>query len=100
MQPYPDTVAALLRAYFRAVAVWKQHPDDAIAMVAEEYGQTTDEVYSQLQGVRLIDLSANQTAFTRTDQPARSTSIWGHWHWRSFCNAVAPKRCRQARSIA
>ena len=75
IEQYPETVSAITRAYFRGLEFWKQHPEEACGMVAKEYGQTEQEVVNQLRGVHLVDLPANQLAFTPTDQ---LQSLHGH----------------------
>ncbi len=75
IERYPETVAAITRAYFRAIEFWKQHPEEADRMVAKVYGQTEHEIASQLQGVRVVDLAGNVQAFTPTDA---LESLHGH----------------------
>jgi len=64
IQQRPDSVRAIIRAYFRGLRFWKEHPDEAHAILALEFGITADEVAEQMKGIRMLDERDNQTAFT------------------------------------
>ena len=64
LQAYPETVQAVVRAYFAALQFCQEHPAQAHAILAKEFGDSPESVTTQLQGVKLLDLVDNQTAFT------------------------------------
>lgn len=61
---YPDTIKALVAAYFKAIQFWKEHPDEANVIIAKYLDTTVDQVLAQVGGVTLLDESDNRTAFT------------------------------------
>ena len=64
IQAYPKTIEAILRAYFRGIRFWKEHPAEAYQILAKELNDTPDGTAKQLQGVRVLDENDNRTAFT------------------------------------
>ena len=61
---YPETVNAILAAYFKGLAFWKEHPAEANAMTAKEFSDTPEGITTQLKGVKMLDERDNQIAFT------------------------------------
>lgn len=61
---YPGAVSAVLRAYFKGLQFWKDHPDEACAILAREFGVQPAEIAEQLKGIHMLDERDNQTAFT------------------------------------
>lgn len=49
-QQYPQLVAGYIRAVDRAVQLYRQNPDDAVATVAQAMGLTQQEAKTQMQG--------------------------------------------------
>jgi len=64
VEAYPKTVEAILRAYFKGLTFWKEHPEEACAIVAREFGDTPDGIATQLKGIKMLDEHDNQIAFT------------------------------------
>jgi NitT/TauT family transport system substrate-binding protein len=64
LKAYPETVEVFVKAYFRGLQFWKQHPENALAILAKEFGTTPEDVNHQLSGVAILDEKDNQTAFT------------------------------------
>jgi len=64
MEANPATIAAILRAYFRALDFWKAHPTEACAIVAKKFKDTPTDVSQQLSGITMLGLEDNGTAFT------------------------------------
>ena len=77
IQAYPETVEAFVRAYFRAVRYWKDHPAEACAIVAKEFQDSPEGIAKQLGGIRLLDEADNRTAFTFA---AGLQSLYGNLH--------------------
>ena len=48
-QQYPDAVVGFLKAYGRALAMWKDKPDDAAQIVAKQAGVTADVAKSDME---------------------------------------------------
>ncbi len=55
----PETVEAIVHAYFRAVEYWKAHPAESEALLATEFGITPEEIHEQMAGIEMLDLAAN-----------------------------------------
>ncbi len=64
MEQYPETVEAILKAYFKGLNFWKEHPQEANAITAKEFGDTSEGIAAQLQGIKMLDEQDNQIAFT------------------------------------
>ena len=64
IKAHPNTIEAIVRAYFKAVRFWKEHPEDANVIIAKYLNITADQVSAQVGGVKLLDESDNRTAFT------------------------------------
>ncbi len=64
IETHPETVQALIRAYFRAGKFWKEHPEETNAITAKEYKDTPDSIAHQLEGVKILDEKDNMIAFT------------------------------------
>lgn len=61
---HPDRVQAFIRGYFRAIQLWKDHPEEVHAIMAKEFGATESEIAAQLKGVQILDRPANDNAFS------------------------------------
>ena len=64
MSIYPETMNAILTAYFKGLAFWKEHPSEANAMTAKEFSDTPEGIAAQLKGIKMLDPMDNQIAFT------------------------------------
>jgi len=64
IQAYPKTIEATLRAYFQGLHFWKEHPSEAMKILAKELHDTPEGAAQQLQGLHVLDENDNHTAFT------------------------------------
>ena len=64
-----------MRAYFKGLTFWKEHPHEADSIVAREYHDTAEGIARQLEGLKLLDERDNVTAFTFA---AGFSSIYGN----------------------
>ena len=64
IETYPETIQAIVGAYFKAIDFWKTHSDEAQTIVAKKFGDTPESIANQLKGVKLLDERDNETAFT------------------------------------
>ena len=64
VESYPETVGVISRAYFRALDWYRVHPQEALAILAKWFGDTPESLAHQLEGIRMLDLHDNKTAFT------------------------------------
>ncbi|MBI2340475.1 MAG: ABC transporter substrate-binding protein [Deltaproteobacteria bacterium] len=64
IENYPDSVSAIVRAYFRAIRFWKENPDEVHGILTGQFKATKEEVIQQLKGVTILDEQENQTALT------------------------------------
>ena len=64
IQAHPETVEAIMRAYFKGLAFWKEHPEEANAITAKAYNDTPESIAHQLEGIKILDEQDNMTAFT------------------------------------
>jgi NitT/TauT family transport system substrate-binding protein len=63
IEQYPDTVQAIVAAYFDAV-VWANHnEEEANALLAKELGVTPEVAEEQVKGLEVLSLFQNQEAF-------------------------------------
>lgn len=76
-EEYPETVQALVNAYFKGVAYWKENPKKAHAIVAKEFGEgeTAQSIAEQLEGIIIYNKEANQRMFTFSQE---LNSIYGN----------------------
>lgn len=61
---HPDTIQAIVKAYFQGIQFWEEHPEDAHALIAKELGINPDQAVEQLSGLHVLSLRDNVTAFT------------------------------------
>ena len=61
---HPETVQTIANIYFKALKFWKDNPQEANAMVAKEFGDTSEGIAKQLKGITMLDERDNRTAFT------------------------------------
>lgn len=59
----PETIEAILKAYFKAVDYIQKNPENANWILAKEFGIPADEVSRQLQELILLGVHENQKAF-------------------------------------
>ncbi len=60
----PEAVEAIMKAYFKALVFWKEHPKEAHEIVAKELKDTAEGISNQLQSIKMLDERDNQVAFT------------------------------------
>ena len=60
----PETIQAIVGAYFKALTFWKEHPAEASAIVAKKFDDTPESIAEQLSGVTMLDERDNADAFT------------------------------------
>jgi NitT/TauT family transport system substrate-binding protein len=63
-----DDVQKIVSAYFDALRLTLQQPDEAYSIMAQAEGVTKDDFASHVQGLRYIDLEHNQQAFGAAEQ--------------------------------
>ena len=64
IESHPEAVQGLLRAYFRGLDFWKEHPREASVILAREFGDTPENVREHMKGITMLNLADNRTAFT------------------------------------
>ncbi len=64
IQQYPDTIQALVSAYFRAIDFLNTHPDEAHAILAKEFNDTPENVAKQLEGLKILNKRDNKIVFS------------------------------------
>ena len=60
----PETVQAIAMAYFKALKFWKEHPEEADAIVAREFEDTPESIAQALKQVTMLDEHDNHVTFT------------------------------------
>ena len=58
-----------MRAWFRAIAYTRSHPDDASSIMAREFNVAPDEFRRMAAGARLADLADTERTFGTVDKP-------------------------------
>ncbi len=71
----PETIDAIVQAYFRAFNFWKSNPEEANALIGKRLGISGDEASTQLLKIIMLDEHDNETAFTYA---AGFDSIYGN----------------------
>ena len=64
IEAYPETVQAIVVAYFKALTFWKEHPVEANTIVAKKFNDTPEGIAEQLKGVTVLNERDNADAFT------------------------------------
>lgn len=64
VEKYPETIQAILQAYFKALKLWKENPEEVHAITAKEFNDTPEGIARQLQGIKMLDEKDNEVAFT------------------------------------
>ncbi len=59
----PETIDAIVQAYFKGLNFWKSNPAEANALIGKRLGVSGQEVSIQLLGISMLDEQDNQTAF-------------------------------------
>lgn len=54
-EKYPKTVQGIIRAWYRAVAYIKEHPDEAIPICAKSQGMTPEEFKDEMKNIQYFD---------------------------------------------
>ncbi len=65
LKDHPDVVAKVVRGWFRAVDYWKQHPEEANAIMAKYYLVTPQEFADQVAGLIWPSYSENVDYFSK-----------------------------------
>ncbi|PWB39137.1 MAG: hypothetical protein C3F02_00770 [Parcubacteria group bacterium] len=65
----PQTVQAIVTAYFQALNFVKNNPDQAAVILAKEFKISASDIERQLQGLKLLDLTDNATIFAPGNDP-------------------------------
>ena len=60
-QQYPDSVVGFLKAYGRALEMYKQKPDEAAVIVAKQAGVSTDVALADMKEYDFVPLAAQTT---------------------------------------
>jgi NitT/TauT family transport system substrate-binding protein len=61
---YPDTMQAIVKAYFEGVAFVEKNPQEAYKILAQEYKTTPVDIENQLKTIKIENIQENKTAFT------------------------------------
>jgi len=64
-----DLIAATLRAWFKAVAFTREHPDEAAEIMARHYNVPVGDFQSMLGGAKLADLADTLETFGTEENP-------------------------------
>lgn len=64
IEKYPDSVAAIVKAYCEGVDFWKKNPQEANVLVAKELQATPVDTEAQLKTIKILDQHDNDVAFT------------------------------------
>ena len=64
IKTYPETVQAVIYAYFKAMNFSKEHPEEANKLLAKVLDDEPESVAKQLKGLVLLDQHDNEIAFT------------------------------------
>ena len=64
-----DRIRKALRAWFKAVAYVREHPDEAAAIMAKEYNVPVEDFKRMSKGAKLADLKANREMFGTSKEP-------------------------------
>ncbi len=64
IEAHPETIEAVLRAYFKGLAYSRKYPEEAYGITAKQYNDTAESVGRQLKGIKTLDEIDNQIAFT------------------------------------
>ena len=64
IQTHPETIEAIIRAYFKGLNYSKEHSEEAHRITAKQYNDTTESISNQLKGIKTLDERDNQIAFT------------------------------------
>ena len=64
IEAHPETIQAIIGAYFKALSFWKEHPAEANAIIAKKFSDTPEGIAEQLKGVTMLDERDNADAFT------------------------------------
>jgi NitT/TauT family transport system substrate-binding protein len=64
LDKYPKATLKFCKAYFNALDILKQEPERAHSILAQQWNLKPEDIQAQLEGIQLLDLRLNKTAFT------------------------------------
>lgn len=64
IEAHPETVEAVVRAYFKGLVFWKEHPGEVNVMIAKEFQDSPESIGRQIEGIKMLSEEDNVTAFT------------------------------------
>jgi NitT/TauT family transport system substrate-binding protein len=64
LENYPEATLKFCKAYFKALEILFNEPDKAHKILAREWNLTPLEIQTQLEGIQMLDLRLNKTAFS------------------------------------
>jgi NitT/TauT family transport system substrate-binding protein len=64
IEAHPETIQAILLAYFKGLRVWKEHPEEAAAIMGQKFGDPAESITQQLKQITMLDERDNKTVFT------------------------------------
>lgn len=64
IERHPESVHGVLRAYFKGLEFWKEHPEEAYIILGREFGEAPEIVRNGMLGITMLDLRDNRTAFS------------------------------------
>ncbi len=76
IERYPQSVTAILGAYFRAIDFIAAYPQESATILAQEFGITPDDATRDLTGLHLLTLPENREAVLPGYRP---TSLYQHF---------------------
>lgn len=61
---YPETIEAIIRAYFKGLSYSNKNPQEMHKILAEKYKDTPENIGKQLKGIKSLNEHDNEIAFT------------------------------------
>lgn len=69
IQAHPEAVKGITAAWYDAIRFLKEHPDEAIDIIAKHLGEKPENVKSELQDVTFYDEAGNKKYFGTKENP-------------------------------
>lgn len=69
VEKYPETVQGIVDGWFDALAYLESNKDDAIQVMADASGLTSDDLTGELEGIKFYTKAENATLFGTEDAP-------------------------------
>ena len=69
IQAHPDAVKGITAAWYDSIKFLKEHPDEAIDIIAKHLGEKPENVKSELQDVTFYDEAGNKQYFGTKENP-------------------------------